>query len=126
MTYDPVELVVGTTLTGGGGFMLKVLVDRFFKRAEVLEQKEETSAATHAKVTDTKLDAVNEKLAKIATQLEVMTAAQATRDGESKKLEERINGISDKHGKKLDDIIDRVTRLEEREKMAAERMGRRK
>lgn len=114
MNLDPVETAVATALTGGGGFMLKVLVDRFFKRAEHLEEREETSAATHAKVTETKLDAMAAQLSRVVTTLEVMAVQQGQRDGEASKQSERIEGISRTHGAKLDSLVDRVTRLEER------------
>ena len=111
MADDVVALV---TAAPGVLVLGKWAFDRFVARAARTAEKVEAKEEKEAHDTETKLDQVLALLGKLEVEFarlgERFVQQAAAVDG----LRDRIDGISQSHGPKLDALAERVTRLEER------------
>jgi hypothetical protein len=109
------ELPSAAALVGAGGagaLVLKVLWERFLSRAEQHERRveDEHEARTHR--SEVRLETLQSGIGEIKSQLVILIDHDAFARAESRRLEERLNGVASNHAGRLAQLEASVVRLE--------------
>lgn len=100
----------------GGGLSLSTItglvVARFIKRADETEEREVTAQVSTLAMMAAGIEALKSVLADVKSDVRLITAELHQARGEGSKTAERIDGISENHGERLQSLESRVTVME--------------
>jgi hypothetical protein len=109
------ELPSAAALVGAGGagaLILKVLWERFLHRAEKNERRVEEEHEARTSRSESRLEGLQVGIGEIKSQLVVLIDHDAFARAESRRLEERLNGVASNHSGRLAQLEASVVRLE--------------
>ena len=109
------ELASAAALVGTGGagaLIVKVLWERFLRRAEESERRVEEEHEARTSRSEARLETLQVGIGEIKGQLVVLIDHDAFARAESRRLEERLNGVASNHAGRLAQLEASVVRLE--------------